>query len=125
MQLSLDFSPGLTAQFPEWEDVLNASVYGCRKGLNGVAGDLDMSPSELSKRLNRNADENRPLRVQDAVRIVESTGDLRPVYWLIERFLRDPTARKEQAINQLADLLPTMIALVEQSGVDMSAKKRK
>lgn len=108
MQLSLDFSPGLTAQFPE-----------------GVAGDLDMSPSELSKRLNRNADENLPLRVQDAVRIIESTGDLRPVYWLIERFLRDPTARKEQAINQLADLLPTMIALVEQSGVDISTKRRK
>lgn len=115
MQLNLDFSPGLTQQFPQLEDVLAAAVYGCRSGLNGVAGELDMSPSELSRRLNRNGDDSRPLRVSDMVGIIAASDDKRPIYWLIEKFLRDPESTRNQAISQLAQLMPMIQALVEQS----------
>jgi hypothetical protein len=114
-QLALDFEPGLTARYQEWEDVLAAAVYGSRKGLNGVAADLDMSPSELTRRLNRNTDDSRPLRAQDAIRIVKSTEDYRPVYWMVERFLRDPETTRNQAIQQLSQIMPIVQALVEQS----------
>jgi hypothetical protein len=116
VQLALQFEPGLTARFPHLEDVFVAAVYGSRKGLNGVAGDLDMSPSDLSKRLSRDSAEQRPLRLGDAVAIVESTGDLRPVYWLVERFCQDPEVLKTQAIAQLAQLMPALNALLEQAG---------
>lgn len=124
MQLALELEPGLTARFPHWEDTLAAAVYGSRKGLNGVAGDLDMSPSELTRRLNRNSDDARPLRAHDAIRIVEATGDLRPVYWLVERFLQTDAARKDQALSQIATLLPVLTELVAQAGGERRTKAR-
>lgn len=115
-QMTLDFQPGLTAQYRSLREVAAATVYASRKGVAGVAADLDMAPTDLTKRLNLDGSEPRPLRVDDLTGILSSTGDLRPIYWLIEKFLRDPESARNQAISQLASLLPTIQALVEQSG---------
>lgn len=124
-QLSLNFEPGLTARHKTLEDCCAAVVHNSRQGVDGVAGHLDMAPSELSRRLNAHINEgepgNRPLRVSDLVGIVHATGDYRPIYWLIERFLRDPEAQRTQAINQLANLMPVVQALIEQSGTKLRA----
>jgi hypothetical protein len=125
VQLNLDFQPGLTARFPRWEDTFVHVVYSNRKGLNGVASDLDMSPSELSKRLAWRPDqkeEPRPLRSVDIVGILESTNDPTPIYWLIEKFLRDPEAKRAEAINALAQLAPLLNGLVEQAGLTSKLK---
>jgi len=114
-QLTLNFEPGLTARYPDWHATLAHAVYASRKGLSGVAADLDVSPSDLTKRLSH--DENRPLRADQAVRIIESTGDLTPIYWLIEKFLRDADAQRVQAIQQLAELAPRLLELAAQAGV--------
>jgi hypothetical protein len=121
-QLSLSFEPGLTAKHRRLEDCCAAVVYNHRGGLDEVAASLDMSPSEFSRRLNAHVPQkehdekgNRPLRVDDLVGIVAKTGDCRPIYWLIEKFLRDPEAQRTQAINQLSTLMPVIAALVEQS----------
>lgn len=124
MTYPLDFQPGLTAQFPQLEDVLTAAVYGSRIGLNGVAARLDQSPSELSRRLNRESDDHRPARVQDLVGIVEATADLRPIYWLIEKFMESPEARMARAADQLANLLPMVAELAAQAGVKVKAGRK-
>src|SRR5574340_535080 len=116
MQTSFDFTPGLTTQFPRLRDVLCAAVYGSRAGLKGVAADLDVSPSELSRMLNREQDDPRKLDVEDAVSIVASTGDTRPVQWLIERFLHDPAQQRAMAAAQLAQILPAIVELAKQAG---------
>ena len=122
-QLSLAFEPGLTARFRELEDVAAAVVHGSRLGVDGVAPRLNMAPSDLSKRLNAHLvakegdPSNRPLRVCDLIGIIEATGDFRPIYWLAEKFLRDPESQRTAAIQQLAMLGPIMVALAEQAGV--------
>lgn len=121
MTYPLDFQSGLTAQFPHLEDVLTAVVYGCRIGLNGVAAALDQSPSELSRRLNRESDDHRPARVADMVGIMKVTGDLRPIYWQIEKFMESPEARMARSADQLSHLLPMVVELATQAGV--AAKK--
>ena len=125
-QLPFDFQPGITVRFPRWEDTFVSAVYSCRKGLNGVAADLDMSPSELSKRLSHHSDPNepRPLRSQDITGIMKSTGDMTPIYWLVENFLSDPKAKQEQAMTQLAALAPIFQALAEQAGLRVAGKKK-
>lgn len=115
-QFTLDFEPGLTERFKSWDEVLAASVYGSRKGLNSVAADLDMSPSELTRRLNPDTDDPRPLRTKDGIKIIESTGDMRPVYWLIETFLQDPEAMKQEALSRLPGLLAAVQATLEAAG---------
>ena len=115
-QLTLNFEPGLTERFSQWEDVIAGAVYASRVGLNGVAADMDMSPSELSRRLNRDSEDVRPLRTKDAIKIIEITGDLRPVYWIVEKFLRDPEAVKQEALAQIPNLVKQLNTLLEQSG---------
>jgi hypothetical protein len=116
-QLTLDFTPGLTVQYRSLREVTAATVYASRKGVAGVAADLDMAPTDLTKRLNLEGAEPRPLRVDDFEGILASTQDYRPVYWLIERFLRDPDAMRQQAVSQIAQLLPALIELTKQAGV--------
>lgn len=119
-----DFQPGLTAQFPRLEDVFVAVVYSHRLGLNGVAAALDQSPSEMSRRLNRESDDHRPLRVQDMVAILQATSDFRPIYWLIEKFMESPEARRVRASDQLVSLLPALVELAAQAGLNMKSKSR-
>lgn len=112
-QLQLSFDPGLTAQYKGIDDALAAAVYGSRTGLQGCAAEADQSPSELSRRLNK-ADQ-LPLRVQDMVAILDATKDLRPIYWLIERYIQDPQATQNAAIQQLANMMPMLQGLLEQA----------
>jgi hypothetical protein len=120
-QLQLSFEPGLTARHRTLEDCCTAVVHNARQGVEGVAAHLDIAPSELSRRLNAHARgheheaNNRPLRVSDMLGIIEATGDYRPIYWLIEKFIRDPESTRTAAIQQLAHLMPIVQALIEQS----------
>jgi len=112
-QLPLDFTPGLTAQFRSLRQVCAAAVYASRGGLGAVAADLDMAPSDLCRRLGDDSD--RPLADEHVDGIIASTRDFRPIYWLIEKYLQDPEAKRLRAIQQLADVMPTIEALIEQS----------
>lgn len=112
-QLNLTFEAGLTAQFRSLEDVLAAAVYGSRQGLQGAAAEADQSPSEMSRRLNRS--DSLPLRVQDMVAILDATRDMRPIHWLIERYLQDEDATRAAATAQLAAMLPMLQGLLEQA----------
>ena len=129
-QLPLSFEPGLTAQHRRLEDCLSAVVHNSRMGVEGVAAHLDMAPSELSRRLNAHVQakegdaSNRPLRVADLFGIVEATGDYRPIYWLAEKFLRDPEAQRTAAIQQLGQLAPILMALAEQAGIPIQARRK-
>jgi hypothetical protein len=124
MQTSFDFTPGLTVQYPRLRDVVAAVVYGSRTGLKGVAADLDTSPSELSRMLNRDHDDPRKLDIEDFVGVIASTGDTRPVQWLIERFLHNPDQQRAMAAAQIAQLLPGLLELARQAGVGTSGKRK-
>lgn len=103
-------------RYPRWEDTFITAVYGCRKGLNGVAADCDQSPSELSKRLSHvEGGEPRPLRSVDILNILRSTNDFTPVYWLIEEFLKDPTAKQQEALAAIPELVERLNAVLAQA----------
>lgn len=112
-QMRLDFRPGLTVQFSDWHDLIAHVVYSSRAGLNGVAAHLDRAPSHLSRMLNKNPDDPKHLPASDVVRIIEATGDHRPIYWLIERFLEDKDAKRDRAKDELVALLPQIRRALE------------
>ena len=129
-QLPLNFDVGLTTRFRRLEDCINHTVLNHTKGMEMVAGALDQSPSELSRRLNAHLAQkegdtnNRPLRVADMVGIMEETKDYRPIFWQIEAFLQDPEVQRTQAIHQLAQVMPYVQTLIEQAGVQAKASKK-
>lgn len=124
IQTSFDFTPGLTVQFRYLREVFCAVVYNSRGGLKAVAADCDLSPSELSRMLNRDQDDPSNLDVDVAMKIVASTGDTRPIQWQIEKFLHDPEERKATAAMQLAQILPAIVELAKQAGVTTTKRAR-
>ena len=126
-QFELDFEAGLTDQFPEWGDALKASVYSCGKPFKNIAADLDLSSSMLSRMLNPGeASVNFPAhRLSD---LIEATGDLKPIYWLVERFCGDTDERRKRALTELIDRLPALLhALERETGdvIDIPIQKQK
>lgn len=112
-QVELNFEAGLTEQFPEFRDVVKASVYSCGRQFKSVAADLDMSSAELSRKLadNPNDPVNFPLHLLPA--LIDATKDKRPVYWLVERFLEDADTKRKRALTQMVDLLPHIEQLLK------------
>ncbi len=111
-QLTLELEPGLTQRYRCVRDAVAQGVY--RRGLKVTAGDLDMAPGNLSVAL---GDEGqRKFGVDELERYVQVTGDLTPIYYLVERYLGDQGAARAEAldqalrtIEQLRDL-PAMLA---------------
>lgn len=115
-QLDLSFQGGLVDQFPAFRDVVRASVYGCGRQFKAVAADMDIAPSLLSRMLANNPEDPRNFPLDRLPDLVEATGDKRPIYWLVERFLEDPSERRDRAVSQLADMLPRLEQLLRAAG---------
>lgn len=109
-QLGLDLDPGLIDQFPEFRDVVRASVYDCGRPFKSVAADLDMSVSELSRKLSDNPNDPVNFPLHRLPELVVATDDKRPLHWLNAKFLESEEARRSRAINDLHNLLPQVHA---------------
>lgn len=116
-QFQLDFEPGLTRQFPHFMDCVAAVILGYRGGAQAVAGACDVSPSTISRWCNwRNEDDPRHMPMKHLATIIATTGDHRPIYWLIESFLEDEDTKNRRAMNELRTLVPRLHELLERAG---------
>lgn len=84
-QLTLNFEPGLSDRYPSLRDCVASSVY--RYGLTNAAIDLDKAPGNLSVELS--ADPSRKFSVDSLERYMEKSQDFTPIYYLIDKFLKD------------------------------------
>lgn len=114
-QLQLTLDQSLTQLFPTFRDVVVASVHGCGRQLKAIAADLDMSPSELSRKLADNPKDPVHFPYEKLPALIAATGDKRPVLWLVESFLDDPAAKRQSAVDRLDKLLPEIAALVKEA----------
>jgi len=117
MQLQLDFQPGLTAEYETLLACVRTVVYRNDKPAKEIAADMDLSQSDLSRKLSGNAGDKRRLSVDEMVRICEITADLTPVHWLIEKFHMSDKQRQQRAATEFMKQLPHAIALLRQMGV--------
>lgn len=111
-QLTINLEQSLTQQFPNWMDVVRASVYGCGKPFKSIAADLDMSASELSRRLSPDGD--IPALMEHLPKLIETTGDHRPIYWLVERFMENDATKQKRVVDRLSKILPEVHNLLAQ-----------
>lgn len=56
-------------------------------------------------------------------RYLEKTGDVRPIYYLIERFLQDPSVVQAEAVARLNEMLAQLGPLMSAAGV-LPARRR-
>jgi hypothetical protein len=117
VQMPLEFAPGLTERHLTLLACCHESAVRCVRPMKAIAADMDMSSSDLGRRLAPSEGDPRRLSVDDLVRLIDATGDLSPIYWLIEKFAIDDEARQRRAQAELAKQLPDLIALLKQVGV--------
>ncbi|MCA3072853.1 MAG: hypothetical protein IOD11_20755 [Rhodocyclaceae bacterium] len=113
----LDVPVGISVEHSTLLTCVKAAVYGSRIPLKAIAAESGMTSSELSRKLKPSNGDPRRLSVDDLVRLIDATGDLSPIYWLIEKFAIDDEARQRRAQAELAKQLPGLIALLKQVGV--------
>ena len=117
MQLNLDFEPGITERHKTLLSCVREAAYKSSKPLKAIAADMDVSESDLSRKLSGNPDDPRRLTVDDLVKLVEVTGDVTPINWLIERFHMNDDQKQRRAASEFMRQLPQTIALLKQMGV--------
>lgn len=112
-QASVPIDTGLLDEFPEFRDAIKASVYSCGRAFKAVAADLDMSVSELSRKLSDNPNDPVHFPLHRLPELIQATGDMKPIYWLIKKFIESPESRRERAIDELTKLLPQIHAALK------------
>jgi len=117
-QYLIDVDGVVTDQFPDFRDVVSASVYDCGRPFKAIAADLDMSSSALSRKLKTSPDDPVHFPLDRLPDLLDATRDLRPIFWLIERYLQDTTARQAQDLARVERLLNELQPLVTRLGGD-------
>lgn len=112
-QMTLAFEPGLSGRFRSLLEVVAAGVY--QRGLGRVAAMVDVAPSHLSAQLS--GTESRRLPADTLETYIEKSGDLTPIFYLVDKFCRDPQVTQAEAMSRLAMLMEQLMPLAQQAGV--------
>ena len=116
-QLSLDFTPGLTERHDTVLDCIQACVHSNIRPIKSIAADMDMSQSDLSRKLANNPDDPRRFSVLDLEHYVRVTGDTTPILYLAQKYCANPEMRQREALVALASMAPQLQALLKAAGV--------
>ena len=112
-QLTLSFEPGVSDRFGSLRECVATGVY--QRGLKRVSIDLDQAPSNLSVQLSD--DQARHFSVDNLESSIESTDDLEPIYYLVEKYIKPRDGRQEAALAQLPALAEQLQAMLKQAGM--------
>lgn len=112
-QLTLDFEPGLVERHDSLLACIRQAVYTHRNPLKTIAADMDVSQSDLSRKLAGNPDDPRRFSVEDLEKFIVATGDVTPILYLVEKYLADEEAKQRAAHQRLAKMLPDVLALIK------------
>lgn len=105
-QLTLDFEPSLPEQFPSLRAYVAFRVQEQRLNAIKLAGQMDLSPSVLSRKLNQPAGDSQRFNCDDLEAYLASTGDVASVMaYLAAKYMDDPSQKKARLLNQVESLM--------------------
>lgn len=127
-QLTLNFEPGLSERHRTLKGCVRERVYGNGAPLKVLAGNMDLSETELTRKLSDNPNDTRDLNCDDLEAFIRATGDVTPIYYLIEKYAVSLEAKRAFASAELARALPGLLALAkaaagEQAGLAKRGRK--
>lgn len=115
VQTTVVYEPGISKRHRSLRDCLIAGVYA--RGLSNVATQLEESPAALSEKLSGGSGRKRDVGCDLFEAYIAKTGDLVPIYYLIDRYVQDPAISRQQALAGLARLCEDLPALIEAAGL--------
>lgn len=121
-QLTLELQPDLLKRYTTLRQCVWHTVMNYPRGPKALAADLDLSESELTRRLNPSENDSRSCDVNLMDQIMVLTGDLTPLQWQMAKHLRDQEAKRAAALDQVAGLVPHLVQLLADAGVSAPTK---
>ncbi len=115
-QLTLNFEPGLAERWRSLKACCRERIFAHPKPLKTVAADMDLSESELSRKLAENPNDTRNFNCDDLEAYIAATGDVTPIHYLAEKYAVDVKTKQAYAAAELARQLPQIIALAKTMG---------
>lgn len=107
-QMTLNFEPDKFRQFSSLkefmrEEAIPSRWINHRVPKKHIAADMDLSPSELTRKLSDNPNDPRNFTVEDLEKYLASQNDLEPVFYLLTKYGRadDEIERLEARLAEL------------------------
>ena len=125
LQLTFNFEPGLAQRYRSLKACVRGQIYSSAKLEKQIAADLDLSQSELTRKIGDNPNDQRNFSVDDLELYLETQKDLTPIYYLIEKYGVPEDIRRAQAEAALTRLLPELQAIAAQFGPTSGGSKRR
>lgn len=103
-QLTLAFEPSLPDVYPTLRAFLARQVQVQVKPMKSIAGDMDMAPSTLSRKLTPGDGDTQRFNIDDLEVYMRATGDTSPIEYLASKYLHSDEHRKARAIARVESL---------------------
>ena len=104
-QVVINFEAGPVDSYGSCREYIAALIHQQGRPQKAIAADMDYSPSDLSRKLAQSPDDSRRFTLDDLERFIATTGEVKPVLYLVEKYLAvaDPKriAELEQEIARL------------------------
>lgn len=95
--ITLTFEPGPADAYNSCREYIGALVHMQGRQQKAIAADMDLCPSALSRKVAQSPNDSMRFTLDDLERFLEVTGDLRPIYYLVEKY----NGSRQQRIDAL------------------------
>jgi hypothetical protein len=103
-QLTLNFDAGMSEAWGSCREMVQAIIHQQPISCKAIAADMDYAPSTLSRKLSQSPHDTQRFTLDDLERFIQITGDCRPVYYLVERYLTDRRSELDKLKAEVARL---------------------
>lgn len=103
-QLTLNFEPTLPERFRSLREFIAHRVQVQAKPAKSIAGDMDMSPSTLSRKLAPADGDTQRFNCDDLEAYIQATGDTAAIEYLASKYLQSDAQRGARAIARVEAL---------------------
>lgn len=115
-QIALSFEPTLVDRFPSLRQYIAHRVNINAKSSKTIAGEMDMAPSTLTRKLQPREEDTQRFNVDDLEAYLRASGDAPAVIeYLAAKFMDSPEARRSRALARVeklsADLATALTSL--------------
>ena len=102
VQMTLDFTPGISGGYASCREFVAARVHQIGRPQKAIAADLDMAPSQLTRKLAQAPGDSARFTLDDLECYMQSTGDTDPILYLADKYLR--RADPDELRRRIAEL---------------------
>jgi hypothetical protein len=104
-QVTINFEAGPVEVYKTCREYVGALVHQQGRPQKAIAADMDYSPSDLSRKLAQSPDDSRRFTLDDLEKFIDTTSDVRPVLYLVEKYLHRADQQRiadlERELNRL------------------------